>query len=178
MRGRGMQWSADEAGSVTVRSALREDLPTLAALLRDDDIEAERRGPALEGESEGTVDSDLLRAWASIEASPHVEVWVVDVEGVVVAVAQLVFIPALNWGGALRVQLQSVRVARAYRGQGLGTDFLRWLMERARSRGASVAQLSSDRRRVDAHRWYAGQGFEASHIGFRRVLAPMTDADA
>jgi GNAT superfamily N-acetyltransferase len=161
-----------------VRAAVRQDLPAVLMLLRDDPIEALRVKTVGDPLAAVGPRGPVARAWEAIDVSPDVELWVLERDEKVVGVAQLVFVPGLNWNGALRAQLQAVRVARSERGHGVGTDFLNWLLVRAHARGATLVQLASDRRRVDAHRWYERHGFVPSHVGFKKSLTPNADDHA
>ncbi|MBR7779825.1 GNAT family N-acetyltransferase [Undibacterium sp. BYS50W] len=92
-------------------------------------------------------------------------------EGEVIAMLQLTFIPGLSRRGAWRALIESVRVSSALRGQGIG----RWLMQQAitqaRERGCRLVQLTSDKQRQEAHRFYGSLGFVASHKGFKLALS-------
>lgn len=69
-----------------------------------------------------------------------------------------------------RLQVEGVRVAASRRGTGLGTAMLGWAHEHGRARGATLAQLTTDAERGDAHRFYARLGYTASHVGLKRPL--------
>ena len=88
----------------------------------------------------------------------------------VVATLQLTLLHHLSHRGAIRAQIESVRVARAFRGRGIGHQLMEWALARARDRGARVAQLSTDKSRVDAHRFYEALGFRATHEGYKLAL--------
>jgi ribosomal protein S18 acetylase RimI-like enzyme len=70
----------------------------------------------------------------------------------------------------VRAHIESVRVASSLRGRGIGHRLIAWTLDRARERGARVAQLSTDKTRVDAHRFYESLGFRASHEGMKLPL--------
>jgi len=80
---------------------------------------------------------------------------------------QLTFIPYLTHIGSWRCLVENVRIAKAYRGKGLGTDFFQWVIKRAEEKQCSIVQLTTDKRRPDAFRFYESLGFEASHEGFK-----------
>ena len=82
----------------------------------------------------------------------------------------LTFIPGLARHGALRAQIEAVRVGGRYRSQGLGEAMIRWAVDEARRRGCRLVQLTSDKRRTSAHRFYSRLGFAASHEGFKLQL--------
>ncbi|BAS18559.1 protein PhnO (plasmid) [Arthrobacter sp. Hiyo8] len=151
-------------GGATVRLARADDLPRIIELLESDAL-----GPA---ESlPGATEESYLRAFEAITGEPCNELWVAtDENGDVIGTLQLVFFTTLSWNAALRAQLSGVRIAASQRGRGTGSELVRWAVERARSKGCRVVQLSSDKRRVDAHRFYARLGFTLSHEGLRLVL--------
>ncbi|HYY18828.1 MAG TPA: GNAT family N-acetyltransferase [Streptosporangiaceae bacterium] len=93
-----------------------------------------------------------------------------DSDGQVVGTLQLSFIPGLSRRGALRAQIESVRVAPAMRGRGLGEALFTWSIAEARRRGCALVQLTTDKTRVDAHRFYERLGFTASHEGLKLSL--------
>jgi len=79
---------------------------------------------------------------------------------------QLSFIPGLARRGALRAQAEAVRVAASHRRRGLGEAMFQWAIDEARCRGCAVVQLTTDKTRADAHRFYERLGFTASHEDF------------
>jgi GNAT superfamily N-acetyltransferase len=151
-----------------IRPATMADLPAVVELLLADEIER-RRGSS--GHT-GTLDR-YVAAFELISEDRNIELLVVTQadDDTPLATMQLVYIAGLTWQASLRAQLQGVRVTAAERGTGVGSEMLLWAMSRARQRGASVLQLSSNHRRHDAHRWYARMGFAQSHTGFRLDLA-------
>jgi GNAT superfamily N-acetyltransferase len=73
-------------------------------------------------------------------------------------------------GGARRAQIEAVRVAAGRRGAGIGEALIRDAIARARDAGCSLVQLTTDRQRSDAHRFYERLGFVPSHIGMKLAL--------
>lgn len=149
---------------VVFRVARRAELPAILALLADDQLGA---GREVVGEE---VDARYWRAFEQIDADPR-NALVVAVDGAeVVGTLQLTFIPGLSRRGAERAQLEAVRVRADRRGAGLGRALVGWAVDQARERGCALVQLTTDRRRLDAHRFYASLGFVASHEGFKLPL--------
>lgn len=150
-------------GSVSLRRATAEDLPALVALLADDPLGAPRESP----------DGDLTpyrRAFGLLAADPaHLLIAAVDGDEVV-GTLQLTFLPGLARRGALRAQLEAVRVAAGSRSSGLGGAMVGWAIEEARRRGCALVQLTTDKSRADAHRFYERLGFIASHEGLKLSL--------
>jgi GNAT superfamily N-acetyltransferase len=147
----------------TIRQAVQEDLPAILALLGDDEIAQTRTAAA--------PTSDVEAAFAEILVDDSNELWVIAREGRPVAVLQLTFIPGLSRNGMRRAQVEAVRVRRDLRGRGLGGCLMRHVIDRARERGCGLLQLTTDLRRHDAHRFYEGLGFVASHVGMKLSLA-------
>lgn len=146
------------------RRARAADLPAILALLADDRLGAAR---------EVLSDPGLVpyqAALAQIDADPNQFLCVVEQAGRVVGTLQLSFIPGLSRGGSLRGQIEAVRVARDLRGAGIGRAAFDWAIAECRARGCALVQLTTDRSRTDAHRFYEGLGFQASHIGYKLRL--------
>lgn len=145
-----------------MRRARVTDLPAILALLADDALGAGREDP-----------TDIARyraAFDQIDADPAQLLAVAEVAGRVVGTLQLTFIPGLSRGGALRGQIEAVRVARDQRGAGLGRAMMDWAIAECRDRGCALVQLTTDRARPDAHRFYDGLGFVPSHLGYKLTL--------
>jgi GNAT superfamily N-acetyltransferase len=150
------------APGAEVREATAEDLPALVALLADDPL-----GRAREASDDLAA---YRRAFRQIDADPN-QLLVAAVSGdAVVGTLQLSFLPGLSRRGALRAQLEGVRVAADHRGRGTGAALVAWAIEEARSRGCGLVQLTSDRSRADALRFYARLGFVDSHAGLKLNL--------
>jgi len=111
-----------------------------------------------------------LRAFDALERDPNNEMIVMAWDGAVVGYLQLTFIPGLSRRGAWRAQIESVRIASALRGQGLGRRLFEWAIARAKEKNCGLVQLTSDKARAEAHRFYSSLGFVASHEGMKLAL--------
>lgn len=147
---------------VRVRRATREDVPAIVAMLADDPLGASREDLA--------DDTAYLDAFERIDADPAHQLVVLDDDGTVVGTLQLTLLPGLSRRGALRAQVEAVRVASTHRGRRLGEQLVGWAVEEARSRGAVIVQLTTDASRTEAHRFYERLGFVASHVGMKLSL--------
>jgi ribosomal protein S18 acetylase RimI-like enzyme len=141
-----------------IRRAIQSDVPTILALLMDDDLGTLREGDSLKPYE------DALEA---ISRDENQFFGVADLGSKPVGCFQISFIPGLSRRGMWRAQIEAVRIARALRGQGLGTMMMQWAIARARERGCGLVQLNSDKARLEAHNFYETLGFEASHEGFK-----------
>ena len=148
----------------TFREAVRTDLVQIVEMLADDALGAARERP---GEP---ADPAYVDAFDAIERDPNNELIVVDADGEMAGVMQLTFIPYLSRTGSWRCLIEGVRIARSHRGRGLGGDMIRWAIERARERRCRLVQLTSDKQRPEALRFYGELGFVASHEGFKLQL--------
>lgn len=156
--------------ALEIRSARCADLAAIVALLADDALGARReRTDAASGE-DAPADG-YAEAFAAIEADPGCELLVVCRDARVIGTMQLNYAPGLSRHGAWRATIEAVRVARDERSRGLGRAMIEYAIGRARSRGCRIVQLTSDRSRIEAHRFYERLGFVASHVGFKLELA-------
>ncbi|WP_174528357.1 GNAT family N-acetyltransferase [Micromonospora maritima] len=147
---------------VIFREATRDDLPAVLALLADDVLGRHRDLPE--------VDAAYERAFADLDADPRNHLVVADAGGDLVGCFQLTYIPGLGRHGVERCLIESVRVRSDLRGRGLGRAMMRWAIDQARARGCGLVQLTTDKQRADAHRFYRDLGFEASHEGMKLAL--------
>ena len=144
---------------VIFRAATHADLPAIVALLADDVL-----GKAREF---AVVDAAYEKAFADIDADPRNLLIVADDNGEIVACMQITYIPGLGRHGSERAQIEAVRVRSDQRGRGVGREMIAWAIEQARGRGCALVQLTTDKSRVDAHRFYARFGFVSSHEGMK-----------
>ena len=151
------------------RPAEAGDLGVIIEMLADDELGATRERPGAEGMRA------YRTAFEEIGADPNNELIVAISEGgpgdsAVAGVFQLTFIPNLTYQGGKRAQIEGVRVAGNRRGQGVGREMFLWAIQRARERGCRMVQLTSNKQRPDAIRFYESLGFEATHEGMKLML--------
>jgi GNAT superfamily N-acetyltransferase len=154
--------------TITFRRARRDDVPAIVALLADDVLGAGRETLGAGGE----VGDAYWAAFEAVDTDPHQLLVVADADGEVAGTMQLSFLPGLSRGGAWRAQIEAVRVDSARRGGGLGGDMIRYAVDQARLRSCALVQLTTDRRRTDAHVFYERLGFEPTHLGMKLTLDP------
>ncbi|MBB4439101.1 MULTISPECIES: GNAT family N-acetyltransferase [Rhizobium] len=148
-----------------LRLARQSDLSAIVRLLADDDLGGSREIVS------DPVDARYLSAFAAIEADANQLLAVAtDATDRVVGCLQLSFVPGLSRTGMWRGQIESVRVASDLRGSGLGAHFIEWAIAQCAERGCGLVQLTSDKTRGDAIRFYEKLGFVASHEGLKRSL--------
>lgn len=148
---------------IRVAEATADHVPAIVALLADDVLGREREAGATTLYDE---------AFATIAADPteHLVV-LLDESDAVVGTLQLGFVRSLSRGGALRAQIEAVRIAEALRGRGIGRVFFEFVIGLARQEGAVLVQLTSDLQREGAIRFYESLGFVHSHAGMKLALS-------
>ncbi|SJZ88111.1 GNAT family N-acetyltransferase [Consotaella salsifontis] len=156
-----MSFSVDE---IVFQRAKSSDVTEIVALLADDEVGRAREDPSL------PLNDAYVQAFQAMDADPNQLLAVARLGERVVGTLQLTFIPGLSRMGSWRGQIEGVRIAAELRGSGLGGRMFVWAIEECRRRGCSLVQLTTDRQRPDAHRFYERLGFEASHLGYKLKL--------
>jgi GNAT superfamily N-acetyltransferase len=152
--------------TVVLRRAEAGDIPAIVGLLAADQLGATRDGV--------NTAQDLAAyqaAFRAIDTDPAHVLLVAQAGQQLAGTLQLSFIPGLARRGALRAQIEAVRVHESYRSHGLGGAMMGWAIEEARRRGCGLVQLTTDKARPDAHRFYERLGFVASHEGMKLRLS-------
>lgn len=149
---------------LTFRRASAADLEDIVALLADDELGRKREDP------DPPLNPRYIDAFAAIDADRNQFLAVVEEGGQIVGCLQLSFIPGLSRLGLWRGQIESVRIASTRRGGGLGKRMFEWAIEECRKRGCEIVQLTTDKSRTEARRFYEGLGFVASHEGMKLTL--------
>ena len=146
------------------RDATQADLPFLIDMLADDELGEQRE------DTSGPLNQAYLSAFSHIRSDPNNELVVVEAENRIAGMLQLTFIPYLTHVGSWRCLIEGVRIHNDFRRQGLGTKFFEWAIRHAKKKGCNLVQLTSDKQRPDAIRFYEDLGFKATHEGFKLKL--------
>ena len=146
------------------RQATEADISDMVELLADDELGTTREDIST------PLNENYIDAFNSIDKDPNNELTVVDCNGMLIGMLQLTFIPYLTHTGSWRCLIEGVRIAGICRGKGLGANFIKWAIQRAREKNCSIVQLTSDKKRPDALRFYESLGFQATHEGFKLKL--------
>jgi GNAT superfamily N-acetyltransferase len=147
---------------MALRDARREDVAAVVELLADDPLGSTR-------ENAGDL-AAYLEAFDAIAADPNNLLLVWDEKGQVAGCLQLTYIPGLSRGGGWRAQVEAVRVGSSHRGRQIGERMMQAVIGMARARGCGLVQLTTDKQRHDAHRFYQRLGFVSSHEGMKLKL--------
>lgn len=149
---------------LTYRDATDADLPFIVGLIVEDTVVETDDSVA------DAMHADYRNALAAMTNDPHHRMIVAELDGVAVGCVQLTFLPGLMRRGMWRALVEVVHIADDRRGQGLGGEMMRWVIEESRRRGCGMVQLTSNKKRPDAHRFYERLGFAKSHEGFKLYL--------
>jgi ribosomal protein S18 acetylase RimI-like enzyme len=149
---------------ILFRLATRADMPSVVRLLADDDLGSQRE------RYESPLPESYYSAFEQIDNDSNHALIIAGRNGEVIGTLHLMFLPSISFQGGLRAQIESVRVDKRFQSQGIGSEMMKWAMERAKQRGAHIVQLTTHKSRVDAHRFYERLGFKGTHMGMKLSL--------
>ncbi len=144
------------------RKARHGDLSDILRLLNDDELGKEREG--------SEVSSCYQEAFTKISSDPNQLLMVIEADGAVVGTCHLTLMPSLTFQGSLRMNIEAVRIASPFRGQGIGEWMFQEIFKMARDKGCKIIQLTTNKKRKDARRFYEQLGFAATHEGMKLYL--------
>ncbi len=146
---------------ISFRMATEKDLESIVAMLADDVLGSKRE------RYEHPLPNSYIKAFEAISSDPNNELVVACDGNEVIGVQQLTFTPYLTHQGGWRATIEGVRTSASVRGKGVGTELIKWAIKRAKERGCHVVQLTTDKKRQDALRFYERLGFKATHEGLK-----------
>ncbi|GAA0339826.1 GNAT family N-acetyltransferase [Bacillus carboniphilus] len=149
---------------LTFRNAQEGDLDKIVGMLADDPLGMKRE------RYEKPLPESYHQAFHAISSDPNNELVVACMDNEVVGVFQMTFTPYITHQGGWRATIEGVRTSSAVRGKGVGTQMFEWAIHRAKERGCHVVQLTTDKKREDALRFYERLGFHATHEGMKLKL--------
>ena len=149
---------------IAFRLATRADLLSIVRMLADDELGSQRE------RYKDPIPESYYAGFEQINNDPNHDLIVAELNGEVIGTLHLMFLPSISFQGGLRAQVESVHVDKNYQNRGIGSEMMKWTIERARGRGAHVVQLTTHQSREDAHRFYERLGFKATHLGMKLSL--------
>ena len=149
------------------RDAAPADIPTMLELSHAGDARGADTPPL---DPASLSDQRYRAAFDAITADPNHRLIVAERNGDVVGTLQISIIPGLPRFGMTRGILENVHIRADQRGNGLGSQLVQWAIDRCREAGCGLVQLTSNKSRLDAHRFYRKLGFEPTHEGFKLFL--------
>ena len=144
------------------RKATINDVSTIVKMISDDELGKTREN------FQNPLPKEYLDAFKKINADENQELIVVEDENdKVIGTLQLSFIQYLTYQGGIRAQIEAVRIKKEKRGLSIGKTMFRWAINRAKERNAHLLQLTTDKKRRKAIKFYEDLGFKASHEGMK-----------
>ncbi|EGA91050.1 GCN5-related N-acetyltransferase [Planococcus donghaensis MPA1U2] len=150
--------------AIRFRLATREDLEKIVEMLANDPLGSQRE------HYEQPLPSSYIQAFHAILKDPNNELVVACIEHEIVGMQQITFTPYITYRGGWRATIEGVRTSPSVRGRGIGTQLIQWAIQRAKDRGCHLVQLTTDKKRTDALRFYERLGFVNSHEGMKLKL--------
>ena len=144
------------------RKAVKEDIPEIVKMIADDELGSTRENYQI------PLPSEYLLAFAKIDEDHNQELIVLEnQESEIIGTLQLSFIQYLTYRGGIRAQIEAVRIRIDKRGLGIGKRMFDWAIQRAKERNAHLIQLTTDKKRPQALKFYEELGFKATHEGMK-----------
>lgn len=144
------------------RTAIKNDVSAIVKMIADDDLGMNKENFLV------PLPSEYLKAFEKINSDENQELIVVEnVILEIIGTLQLSFIQYLTYRGGIRAQIRAVRIRRDKRGLGIGKDMFQWAIVRAKDRNAHLLQLTTDKKRLNAIKFYEDLGFKQSHEGMK-----------
>ena len=148
-----------------IRKAKEGDLPKIVKLLADDELGSNREYYKV------LLPKNYNEAFQNILQDKNQELIVLEnLNKDTIGTLQLTFIPYLTYRGGLRAQIEAVRIDKKFRGMGFGKKIFKWAIKRSIDKGAHLIQLTTDKLRPDAIKFYKALGFRDSHVGMKLHL--------
>ncbi|GAB3799338.1 GNAT family N-acetyltransferase [Virgibacillus kimchii] len=149
---------------IRFRMAAEKDLDSIVAMLADDVLGSKRE------RYEHPLPNSYLKAFKDISSDPNNELVVACDGNKVIGVQQITFTPYITHQGGWRATIEGVRTAASVRGKGVGTQLIKWAIQRSKERGCHLVQLTTDKNRPGALKFYERLGFKATHEGLKMKL--------
>jgi len=144
------------------RKATEHDVTAIVAMIADDKLGKQRENFQV------PLPSEYLEAFKNINADSNQELIVLENEHAeIIGTLQMTFIQYLTYRGGIRAQIEAVRIRKDQRGLGIGKKMFQWAIKRAQERKAHLLQLTTDKKRPEALKFYEDLGFIASHEGMK-----------
>ncbi|WP_299442927.1 GNAT family N-acetyltransferase [uncultured Aquimarina sp.] len=144
------------------RKAIKKDLPSIVHMIADDELGKTRENFQI------PLPKEYLKAFEEIDSDKNQELIVLENKDLeIIGTLQLTFIQYLTYQGKIRAQIEAVRIRKDKRGLGIGKTMFTWAINRAQERNAHLLQLTTDKKRPEAIKFYKKLGFINSHEGMK-----------
>ncbi len=144
------------------RKATKNDVSEIVEMIADDELGNTRENFQI------PLPTEYLNAFENINTDQNQELIVIENENSeIIGTFQLSFIQYLTYRGGIRAQIEAVRIRKDQRGLGIGKTMFKWAINRVKERNAHLLQLTTDKKRPKAIKFYEDLGFKATHKGMK-----------
>lgn len=144
------------------RKVTKNDISKIVEMIADDELGKTREN------FQSPLPKEYIDAFEKINLDKNQELIVVENKSSeIVGTLQLTFIQYLTYRGGIRAQIEAVRIRKDQRGLGIGKKMFVWAIQRAKEKKAHVLQLTTDKKRPKAIKFYKDLGFKSSHLGMK-----------
>ena len=144
------------------RKATEKDLSIIIGMMANDELGKKREN------FQNPLPHSYLKAFQKIDADDNQELIVVENDNLeVIGTLQITYIQYLSYCGGIRAQIENVFIRNDQRGLGIGKSVFEWAIQRAKEKKVHVVQLTSDKKRPRAIKFYENLGFKATHEGMK-----------
>jgi len=147
------------------RRATINDVGIIVNLLLEDELGKTRES------TNATLDQRYIDAFHKIDIDQNQYLMLVEKENMIVGTCHLTIMPSLTFSGKTRMQIEAVRILEKYRGHKIGEWMMQAAISYGKAKGVSIVQLTTNKKRIKARKFYESLGFEASHEGMKLYLS-------
>lgn len=142
-----------------IRRATEKDIPCILELYQQLSFNP--------GEHKTPPVKECLEVFQKMNGYPGYSLLVAEEDGQVVGTTTIVILPAFAYRTSPFAVVEYVVVDEEWRSKGIGAMIMAHVKALAKDAGCYKIMLTSDNRRVRAHKFYKSLGFEPSAQGFK-----------
>ncbi len=144
------------------RKATEKDLTAIVKMMADDVLGKKREN------FKTPLPNSYINAFKNIEADKNQELIVLENEKLeIIGTLQISYLQYISYCGGIRAQIENVFIRADQRGLGIGKKMFEWAINRAKEKKAHMVQLTSNKERPRAIKFYENLGFKATHEGMK-----------
>lgn len=150
--------------TLTIRRARASDIDAIVAIYDQDPLTGSRE------DRNGEAFDRYAAAFADIDADSRQLLLVAEESGTVTGTVQVTAVQHLMARGFKVAIIEAFFIDAAHQGKGIGARLLESAEQWAMESGCHFIELTSNKQRPQAHRFYQRHGFVATHEGFKKKL--------
>ena len=138
------------------------DVSEIIKMMAEDELGQKREN------FQNPLPNSYLEAFKKIDADENQELIVVENNDLeIIGTLQITYIQYLSYCGGMRAQIENVFIRSDQRGLGIGKSVFEWAINRAKEKKVHLLQLTSDKKRPRAIKFYEDLGFKGTHEGMK-----------